>query len=251
MPSVLSHSPGSFCWIELATTDVTAARAFYTALFGWDVHEMPMGEGEVYTIFRKRGLDVAAMHGHTGGAPPNWLSYIAVQNVDEFIGKATERGATVVAPPMDVFDAGRMAILTDDQGAVFAVWQTRNHIGVQLRDEPDSLCWNELQARDMETARRFYPPLFGWRMKEAGDEYIEWHLGENAVGGMMPTQAPPEAPAFWLPYFAVDDCDAATAKAQSLGGSVHVPPMNIEHVGRFSVLIDGQGAAFAVIKLML
>ncbi|HYC62240.1 MAG TPA: VOC family protein [Thermoanaerobaculia bacterium] len=250
MPPVTSHPSGSFCWIELATTDLASARAFYTGLFGWDVHEMPMSETEVYTIFRKGGLDVAAMHGHTAGGPPNWMSYIAVDDVDDFVLKAKGRGGNVLAPPMDVFGAGRMAVLVDDQSAVFAVWQAMQHIGVQLRDEPDSLCWNELQARDVEAGKRFYPPLFGWRMKESY-EYTEWHLGENAVGGMLPTKAPPEAPAFWLPYFAVEDCDAAAAKAQSFGGIVHVPPMDIEHVGRFSVLMDGQGAAFAVIKLTL
>lgn len=248
MPPVASHSFGSFCWIELATNDTAAARAFYTSLFGWDVHEMPMVETEVYTIFLKNGLDVAAMHGHTGGAPPNWLSYIAVNDVDDFVEKARERGGSVVAPPMDVFDSGRMSVLTDNQGAVFAVWQARAHVGVRLRDEPDSLCWNELQARNLEAGKQFYPPLFGWRVKDSND-YVEWHLGENAVGGMLPTKAPPEVPAFWLPYFAVDDCDASAAKAQSLGGSMLVPPMDIEHVGRFSVLLDGQGAAFAIIKL--
>ena len=250
MPSVASHQPGSFCWIELATTDTASARTFYTGLFGWDVHEMPMSETEVYTIFRKGGLDVAAMHGHTAGAPPNWLSYIAVESVDDFVSKAKERGGNVLAPPMDVFDAGRMAVLMDNQGAVFAVWQANQNIGVRLRDEPDSLCWNELQARDMEAGKGFYPPLFGWRIKDS-NEYVEWHLGENAVGGMLPTKAPPEVPAFWLPYFAVEDCDAAVEKAKALGGTVHVPPMDIERVGRFSVLVDGQGAAFAVIKLTL
>ena len=67
----------------------------------------------------------------------------------------------------------------------------------------------------------------------------------------MPSNAPPEVPSFWIPYFAVDDCDATARKAQSLGGSVHVPCMDIEHVGRFSVLVDPTGAAFSVIKLTL
>jgi uncharacterized protein len=250
MPTISAHAPGSFCWIELATTDVSAARAFYTGLFGWEIHEMPIGENDVYTIFRKEGRDVGAMHGHTAGAPPNWLSYIAVDNVDDFVPRATAAGGSVLAPPMDVFDAGRMAVLLDNQGAAFAVWQAQNHIGVGVRDEPQTLCWNELNARDLDAAKRFYPPLFGWRMKES-DEYTEWHLGENAVGGLFPTKAPPEVPSFWMPYFAVEDCDATTAKAGSLGGEAHVANMDIEKVGRFSVISDPQGAMFAVIRLTL
>lgn len=252
MPTVKSYQPGSFCWIELSTNDGAAARAFYTELFGWTAHDMPIGENDVYTFFRKSGQDVAAMYAgpHGSGAPPNWLSFIAVESVDEAVIRAKELGGNVLAPAMDVFDSGRMSVLTDNQGAAFAVWQAKEHIGVGVRDEANTLCWNELQARDVEAAKRFYPPLFGWRMKES-EEYTEWHLGENAVGGAMPSNAPPEVPSFWIPYFAVDDCDASTAKAQALGGKVHVACMDIEHVGRFSVLVDPTGAAFSIITLKM
>ena len=250
MPVVAAHKPGSFCWIELATNDTTAARAFYTQLFDWSVEEMPMGEGEVYTFFRKDGQTAAAMHGHTAGAPPNWLSYVAVENADQSTEKAKTLGGTVLAGPMDVFDAGRMTVLADDQGAAFAIWQANQTKGVGIRDEPNTLCWNELQARDVDAARQFYPALFGRRKKES-DEYTEWHLGENAMGGLILSKAPPEVPPFWMPYFAVEDCDTAAGKATSLGGSVLMPCMDIDHVGRFSVLTDPQGAVFAVIKLTL
>ena len=250
MPTVVKHKPGSFCWIELATTDNAKARAFYTELFGWTFTETPMGEGEVYTIFQHGGRAVAAMHSHTGGAPSNWLSYVAVDSVDDSAAKAKSLGATIVAGPMDVFDAGRMAVLLDSQGAAIALWQGNRNPGVGVRDEANTLCWNELQARDIDAGKRFYPPLFHWRMKES-DEYTEWHLGENAVGGMLASQGPPEAPAYWIPYFAVDDCDATTNKAKELGAMACVECMDIEHVGRFSVLADPTGAMFATIKLTM
>jgi predicted enzyme related to lactoylglutathione lyase len=248
MPTITSHQPGSFCWIELATNDVPAARAFYAEVFGWTVTEMPMGEGEVYTIFQNAGRAAAAMHGHTAGAPPNWLSYVAVDNVDHSVVKAQSLGGTVVAGPMDVFNAGRMAVLADPQGALFAIWQANQTPGVGVRDEANALCWNELQGRDIEAAKRFYPPLFGWRMKES-DEYTEWHLGENAVGGLLPSTSPGEVPSYWVPYFAVDDCQAFTKKAVSLGANAFVDSKEIEHVGCFSVFADPQGAVFAVITL--
>lgn len=252
MPTVTSHQPGSFCWVELSTNDGAAARAFYTQLFGWTTRDVPISDGEVYTIFLNGGRDAAAMYAgsQNTGAPPNWMSYVAVDNVDEAVIRAKELGGNVLAEPMDVFDSGRMAVLTDSQGAVFSVWKANKHIGVSVRDEVHALCWNELQARDLDAAKVFYPPLFGWRMKES-DEYTEWHLGENAVGGAMTSNAPAEVPSFWIPYFAVDDCDAAVQKAQALGGSVHVPCTDIEHVGRFSVLVDPTGAAFSIIKTMM
>lgn len=253
MPATPSHPPGSFCWIELATSDAGAAKTFYTQLFGWSLREIPMGEHGTYTILQKDDRDVAALYQkgpEQAGMPPNWLSYVSVQSADAAVTQAKERGGTVHAGPFDVFDLGRMAVLSDPQEAVFAVWEPKSHHGVGVRDEPGALCWNELQARDLEAAKKFYPSLFGWRMKESY-EYTEWHLGENAVGGMLGSHAPAEVPSFWLPYFAVDDADASAEKAGALGARVLAPPMDIEKVGRFAVVADPQGAAFAIIKLNL
>ncbi len=249
MPQFNSHQPGSFCWIELMTSDAAAARTFYTGLFDWTVNEIPMGEMGTYLILQKNGRDVAAMY-QSDRPPTAWLSYIAVTDVDAAVEQVKTLGGQVHAGPMDVFESGRMAVVTDPQGAAFAVWQARAHAGVQIRDESNALCWNELQARDVETAKTFYTSLFHWRMKES-DDYTEWHLGEHAIGGMLPSQAPPQVPSFWLPYFAVDDCDATIDKARSLGATVLVPPMDIPNVGRFAVLQDPQGATFAMIRLAL
>lgn len=253
MPAVTSQQPGTFCWIELATSDAAAAKAFYTSLFGWTTTEHDMGEMGTYYIFLKDGKQVAAMYQQGAdmqGVPPNWLSYVAVQSADDAVAKANSLGAQDVQGPFDVYDMGRMAVIKDSQGAHFAVWQAKQHGGVELRDEDKTLCWNELQARDVNAAKAFYPPLFGWRMKESPD-YTEWHLGEHAVGGMLPAQGPPEVPSHWLPYFAVGDCDAAVGNAQEKGAQVYVPPMDIPNVGRFAVVADPQGAVFAVIKLQL
>lgn len=249
MPQFTSHQPGSFCWIELMTSDAAAARTFYTQLFQWTINEIPMGEMGTYNIFQKGGRDVAAMY-EEGRTRPAWQSYIAVASADAAAEQVRTLGGQVHAGPMDVFDSGRMAVVSDPQGAVFAVWQARSHHGVQVRDESNALCWNELQARDADAAKTFYTALFHWRMKEA-DEYTEWHLAEHAVGGMLPSQAPPEIPSFWLAYFAVDDCEATVDKARSLGGTVIVPAMDVPNVGRFAVLQDPQGATFAVIRLTL
>lgn len=248
-----AHPPGTFCWIELATSDAAGARAFYTGLFGWGVNEFPMGEMGTYSVFQKNGADAAAMYQmgpEQQGMPPNWLSYVAVDSVDAATEKARSLGGTVVHGPFDVFEMGRMTILADPQGATFAIWETKTHAGVGVRDETNTLCWNELQARNVDAAKKFYPALFDWRLKES-PEYTEFHVAQNAVGGMLPSQAPPEVPSYWLPYFAVDDCDASAARAESLGGRVLLPPTDIPDVGRFSVLFDPQGAAFAVIRLAL
>lgn len=253
MTEFSAHQPGTFCWVELGTSDAAAAKSFYTGLFGWTTREHDMGEMGTYYIFLRGDKEVAAMYqigGATAGLPPNWMSYVSVTSADESVAKANSLGAKAVNGPFDVYDMGRMAVIQDSQGAHFAVWQAKSHAGVQVRDEEGALCWNELQARDVAEGKKFYPSLFGWRMKES-PEYTEWHLGEHAIGGMLQSQAPPEVPAHWLPYFAVGDCDAMVSKANASGATTIVPPMDIEKVGRFAVLSDPQGAVFAIIKVMM
>lgn len=253
MPVTETHAPGTFCWIELGTTDVDGARAFYTSLFPWTVQENSMGEMGTYSIFQKDGRDAASMYKlgpQQMGMPPCWMSYVSVADVEETVAAAGNLGGVVIAGPFDVMDHGRMAVLTDPQGAFFSIWQPKNTAGIGVRDEPGTLCWNELSAHDVEGSKTFYSGLFGWRMKESPD-YTEWHAGDQAVGGMLPAQAPEHVPPYWLPYFAVDDCDAALAEAGRLGGRVLFGPMDIEHVGRFGVIADPQGAAFAVIRLTM
>ncbi|HET8773298.1 MAG TPA: VOC family protein [Thermoanaerobaculia bacterium] len=253
MTKTTSHQPGSFCWIELMTSDAAGARAFYTQLFGWSVNEIPMGDLGMYSIFQKDGADAGAMYQRTpemAEVPPFWMSYVRVDDADAATEQAKSLGATVHNGPFDVGPQGRMTVFADPQGAAFAVWQPYESPGLGVRDEVGTLCWNELQARDVDAAKKFYPALFPWRMKES-PEYTEWHIGEQAIGGMMPSQAPAEVPSYWLPYFSVADCDATVAQTQSLGGRVLVPAFEAANVGRMSVLADPQGATFAVIKLMM
>jgi uncharacterized protein len=230
-----------------------AARNFYTQLFGWTVNEFPMGEMGTYHIFQKDGKDAAAMYQigpQQAGMPPNWLSYVAVQSADESTEKAKSAGGNVMHGPFDVYDMGRMSLITDPQGAMFAIWESKGSNGVGVRNEVNTLCWNELQARDLEAAKKFYPALFGWTLKES-PEYVEFHLDGKGIGGMMTSQAPAQVPSYWLPYFSVDDCDAAAARIESLGGRLMMPPMDIPNVGRFTVASDPQGAVFAIIKLTM
>src|SRR5688572_19953993 len=107
------YSPGTFCWVELATSDSEAAKKFYTELFGWSFTDNPMGPDMVYTMLKRDGKDVGALFKMDAemtsqGIPPNWLSYVSVTNADESAGKARELGATLLKEPFDVFTVGRM-----------------------------------------------------------------------------------------------------------------------------------------------
>jgi predicted enzyme related to lactoylglutathione lyase len=251
------NPPGTFAWIELSTTDGAAAREFYSRLFGWEVKANPMGPGFTYYMFQLDGLDVAAMYQLMdeqlkAGVPPHWLSYIAVASADDATAKATSLGGTVVSPPTDVGTHGRMAMLKDPQGAAFAVWQAGDNDGIGKRGEPGSLVWNELATTDMKGATAFYTKLFDWtttKMPMPDMEYTIFEREAKGLGGgyeITPKMGP--MPPNWLPYFAVSDCDAAVALAGTLGAHVIMPPTDIPNTGRFAMLTDPWGAAFAVIK---
>jgi uncharacterized protein len=116
MPHIQKHAPGSFCWVELATTDQPAAEAFYAKIFGWSANHMSMGPDGVYTIFQLEGRDAAAActlrpDELQRGMPPHWKLYIAVESADASAARAAGLGGTVLADAFDVGDAGRMAIL--------------------------------------------------------------------------------------------------------------------------------------------
>jgi predicted enzyme related to lactoylglutathione lyase len=252
------YKPGTFCWVELATSDTDGAKAFYTQLFGWTYEDHPMGPGMVYTMLRLEGKDVGALYKQmddqvSQGVPPNWLSYVSVTSADESTAKAKELGATVLKDAFDVMTVGRMSVIQDPTGAVFATWQAGDHSGAGIYNVPGSFCWNELMTTDTAKDKSFYTDLFSWGAKTQnfGDfEYTMFQNGERGAGGML--QITPEMgpiPSNWLVYFAVDDCDAKVQKATGLGARVMKPADDIPGVGRFAILIDPQGAAFAIIKL--
>ncbi|MCK4773621.1 MAG: VOC family protein [Candidatus Krumholzibacteria bacterium] len=260
MPEAKEYPPNTFCWPELATSDPQAAKKFYGGLMGWSFKDNPAGPDMVYTMVLKGDKYVGALYAiteemKTQGVPPNWLSYVSVTNADETAKKAEELGGKIIKECCDVMDEGRMALLQDPAGAVFAIWQPKSALGAQLVNEHGALTWNELMTGDVDRAGKFYTDLFGWGSDTAdmgGFNYTSFTNGERPAGGMM--QIDPktmgDVPPHWLVYFAVDDCDGAAETIKKLGGTVVAPPRNIPEVGRFCVAVDPQGAAFAVIKLL-
>ena len=255
MAEVTSHPPGAFTWVELGTSDQNAANEFYGKLFGWGFSDLPMGPSGVYTTFRLKGKDAGAaytldpvMH---KGVPPHWMLYVATPDADATAAKAKELGGTVMMPPFDVFDFGRMTVLQDPTGATISIWQEKTHHGIQIQNEHGAFCWGQLNTNDTAKAEAFYRALFGWDAKTGtggGMTYTEWILGGVPFGGMMTLPPGAGAPPHWLAYFAVDDCDASAAKAASLGATTYVPPTDIPGTGRFAVFADPQGATFAIYK---
>lgn len=244
-----TYEPGTFCWVELGTTDAAGAKAFYGALLGWAADDTPAGTG-TYTMARVGTHHVAGLYERTDGTPAGWLSYVSVVDADATAKRAAELGGTVLYEPLDVMEAGRMALLQDPTGAVLGLWQPVGNIGATLVNDPGALVLNQLTTSDPEVAQRFYGDLFGWRVEFTGnDEQAYWGLynGDALNGGMMPLPAETEAPSHWLVYFTTSDLDAAVARIPELDGTVLIPPMAIRS-GRIAAALDPQGAAFALFE---
>jgi predicted enzyme related to lactoylglutathione lyase len=258
MQETPEYKPGTFCWVELGTTDGEAAKKFYTELFGWSFNDNPIGPGMVYTMLKLDGKDVGALYKMPSemtdhGVPPHWMSYISVSSADESAAKAKELGATLMKEPFDVMDVGRMAVVQDPTGAMFALWQAGTNSGAGVVNVPNSFCWNELATSDTAKAGDFYTGLLGWgkNVQQMGPmTYTSFMNGDRPAGGMYELCGEMEnAPPHWLAYFAVEDTDAMVKKAADLGGTILAPPMDIPDTGRFAVIQDPQGAAFGIIKL--
>jgi uncharacterized protein len=257
MALIDKHAPGSFCWIELGTSDQNAAKNFYGALFGWAAQDIPMGPNDFYTMFQLEGRNAAAAYTlrpgqRSQGVPPHWMIYVAAENADESAKRTAQAGGQVLAPAFDVFDVGRMAVLQDPTGAVFSVWQPKSHSGIGIAAVDGTLCWVDLSTPDAERAKRFYTDVFGWRITSGENDssgYLHIQNGEQFIGGIQPpAHRNPSAPPHWLAYFLAADCDVSTAKAKDLGANVLMPSMTMENVGRWSVVADPQGAVFAIFQ---
>ncbi|MFJ3304205.1 VOC family protein [Streptomyces sp. NPDC086549] len=245
-------------WVDVGTSDIEGAISFYGGLFGWQFQSAGPKAGG-YGFFQLDGRTVAGgMQTTPEQGPPSWTVYFQSEDAQHTAKVAEEAHGSVLLQPMDVMGQGHMAILADQAGVPFGIWQPGQNKGVDLAGEPGSLCWVELYTPDEAAAAAFYDRVLALETSGVpfpGGTYTCLNPaegGEDAMfGGIVPLAHDPaeaEAGAYWLPYFEVEDTDAVVDKAQQLGGKVRMPPTTMEGVGRMAKLADPYGARFAVIK---
>lgn len=253
------HAVGTFSWVDLTTTDLDGAAAFYKGLFGWDHVDAPIGDDAVYRMFQLRGKSVAAgveqgAEQRSHGIPPHWNNYVTVASADDTAARVNGLGGNLMMDPFDVFESGRMAIFTDSTGAVLSVWEPRAHIGAELVNDPGCLSWNELSTTDVDKAKSFYADLFGWSYEDVGTDempYTTIRNGDRMNGGIRPLGDPEKqmgVPPNWIPYFTSARLEQSLASMGELGGSVMVGPMSVLQNSRIALVRDPQGVAFALFE---
>ncbi len=257
MPTRTSYENGVPNWVDLASTDPEAAKAFYGGLFGWAFDERPTDQDQPYIMATIDGRPVAGMMQmppdmQASGVPSMWTTYVAVDDIDATLEKVAGTGGQVMMPPMQVMEAGRMALIVDPTGGVVGLWQAQEHVGAGVVNEHGAVTWNELQTPDPAAAAAFYDSVFGWKREtmEMGDqgEYTVFALvgGEGIAGATKPPM--PEVPTHWSTVFATEDADATAGRAGELGGTVYVEPFDVP-VGRLTIIADPTGAVFQAIAI--
>jgi predicted enzyme related to lactoylglutathione lyase len=250
--TALTNKPA---WVDLSTTDADAAREFYSKLFGWnlEVSDDPQYGGYATAKIGERSAAGIGPKQEGDQSPTAWSLYIGTENVDELARKVTDAGGSVVAPPFDVGDQGRMAVFTDPSGAFISAWQAAA-MSQFTAGAPETFGWAELNARGLDRAVGFYETVFGWTHSTSpfgdGEEYTTFEHGGQPVAGAleMNPQIPAETPSYWLIYFLSDDVDARFQRAIDLGGSEMVAPSDMPG-GRFAIVSDPQGAAFGILYM--
>ena len=250
MADVVTSVANKPVWIDLASTDAEAARTFYSTVFGWAVDVNPDPQYGGYGRAKIDGKDVAGIGGTMSpGQPAAWSIYLGTTDIDQLAERVTQAGGTVVAPPFDVGDQGRMAVFRDPSGAHISSWQATRMGGFEA-DGPNTFGWPELNARGLASALPFYTEVFGWDPKTSGtpeQPYTEFHLdGESIAGALeMNPMVPAEVPSYWMVYFNVSDVDASYRAALDAGAREMLSPMDFPG-GRLAILTDPQGAMFGI-----
>ncbi|MFF7177267.1 VOC family protein [Streptomyces sp. NPDC008121] len=249
---------GTPIWADASFTDLEGAKAFYGEVLGWTFGESSPEFGN-YTQALRNGKAVAAvvppMPGQDADPQSAWCLYYASPDAAATAEKIKSNGGTVLMEPMAVSDFGSMCLAQDPAGVVFGIWQPGTHEGFELEGEPGAYIWAEVFTREPEKSDTFLTSVFGYNGKKMADEKVDYKVfdlgGEEPVLGRMtmtPEDFPAEVPSYVQVYFAVDDCDAAVATAERLGGRNVFGPMT-SPFGRFASIVDPQGAAFAVIDV--
>jgi uncharacterized protein len=245
---------GRFAWYELMTTDVTAAKAFYASVIGWDAQDASTPQ-LAYTLVNAGKASVAGLmelpeDARKMGATPRWMGYVGVSDAGATADRIKRLGGAVYVPPT-TSNIGRISVVADPQAATLALVEGLKP-GRQQPAEMGKLGhvgWHELFAADRNRAFAFYAELFGWQRADAEigatDVYQLFSNGAQTIGGMLVKPSTDPVP-YWLFYFNVGDIDAAAERVKSGGGRVFEGPLEMPGDSWIVRCTDPQGAPFAL-----
>jgi len=255
--------PSHFIWYELLTTDANASQRFYSDVVDWSVAPGSTPGMDYRHLTAPDGESVGGMLQLTeqmtaGGARPVWLGYIDVPDVDAAVTAIEAQGGRTQMPATTIENVGRMAMVTDPQGAPFYVLKPtpppdrKDARSTAFSRTAVGHCgWNELATTDPKRAFGFYTTQFGWTdggsmpMGEMGD--YQFINNESGMIGAIMSSAAGNRPPLWTYYFRVADIDAGKQRVESGGGTVMHGPQDVPGGDFILIATDPQGAMFALV----
>jgi predicted enzyme related to lactoylglutathione lyase len=245
-----SRREGDFVWHDLLTEDLPNAERFYGELFGWTFTET---EVPGYSLIEYRGrpiggiVDTATRNSKVNES--QWVSVLSILDVDAAVDAVRASGGAVHVRPTDLPGRGRLAVVSDPRGALFALLRTTTGDPPDRKVEIGDWMWTELWTLDLEASAAFYSELAGYELEQRtileGIDYDVFTLGGRPRAGLIPM---PEKSvrAHWLPYVRVDDAAALAEKVEGLGGRVLLDPSRGERRGTVAIVLDPTGAPLAL-----
>ena len=243
---------GKIVWHDLLTTDIEASRKFYGGMFGWTFEEVPIslgfGKSGNYLLIRHKGELVGGMvDTERLGTKVNnsqWVVLMSVDDVDAAARNVVDAGGEIMTPPTDLNERGRIAVVTDNSGALFAILQTRDGDPIDTSAAFGSFMWDEVWVPDSAAAANFYSSIAPFQpvSLETGRDSVYRGLGVDGRPRMGILQDPiEELPPTWASYIRVEDMSVLD-KVETLGGEVLLPAANRDIGGQVALIAGPSGA---------
>lgn len=249
----MNRQPGVPGWIDLSTSDLEGAQAFYGDIFGWEFIDQGEEFGN-YVMISKNGKMVGGMMTRQDeSVPVAWTVYLTTDDINATSHAVTAAGGQMVYEPVVVGDAGSMSVAKDPAGAFVGFWQPDQFGGFELDAAAGAPCWFQIASTNFESSLEFYTGLFpnltvgGMEMEGMRYNTLQSN-GQDVAGLMDATWLPEGSPSYWELVLGVENTDVAVATARKLGATILNEGLDTEW-GRMAALQDPQGALFAIIQV--
>lgn len=256
-PTDERHS-GKVVWHDLLTNTPEASRRFYGELFGWKFEEprvfIGVGSGDSYMLIRHNGELIGGMVDTNAlGRTENisqWVTTISVPDIDAAVGRVARAGGQVINAPESIGERGRMAVVEDATGALFAMIQTKDGDPADAEPMQNGWLWDELWTSDVERATGFYQAVLGFQhtdhaIEDADRDYRVLKFAGKPRAGVLKNPFDAERPV-WVNYIRVEDPSAVTAKVEGLGGRVIIEAQARPVGGEVAFIAGPSGAGVAL-----
>jgi len=253
------YQPGKIIWRDLISDTPAESRHFYEELFGWTFQSVGnlfgLGTDDTYMLIRHNGRLIGGMVDanqlNRDNEISQWVVVMSVENVDAATEAFGAGNGSVLTPPTDLSERGRLAIVTDPQGALLALLETNDGDPADREPEIGDFLWEELWTTDPQAASSFYRQVAGYTEVDAANQahsesdYYVLESGGRPRVGMM-TNPFGDVPPVWVSYIRVEDPAAITAQVEALGGQILVEARARAAGGQAAFIAGPSGAGIAL-----